>query len=157
MFLFGMGLFTTKGITSLSKVIVARPRPMICLEPELADQRKEKDYDFDYNSFVSGHTSSAFFSCAFLNLRLRAIMRRELHPNDYRNWRWAPPALLFGWASFVGWSRIHAYRHYVSDVLAGAAVGMLLAELFYNFGDNGDDREELNGGAPLFIQWRYSF
>ena len=55
-------------------------------------------------------------------------MRQELHAGEYRDYRWAPPTVLFSWASFVGWSRIHAYKHFVSDVMVGAAVGVLPAE-----------------------------
>jgi membrane-associated phospholipid phosphatase len=157
MFLFGMGLFTTKGITGLAKSIVARPRPLLCLEPDLAAGREVAKYSYDHSSFFSGHTSGAFFSCAFLNLRLRAIMRSELHDSEYRNYRWAPPTLLFGWATFVGWSRIHAYKHYVSDVVVGAAVGTLMAELFYSFADDYDQSSGADNPAPMLIFYSYSF
>jgi membrane-associated phospholipid phosphatase len=62
-------------------------------------------------------------------------MRHELSTDEYNGWNWAPPALLFSWASVVGWSRIHAYRHFFTDVAAGALVGFLMAELFYSFND----------------------
>ena len=135
MFLFTTGILATKGMTSLAKGIVSRQRPLPCLEPGIAELRDSIDYSYDHNSFFSGHVSGAFFATTFLNKRLRSIMRRELTPDEYDSWSWAPPALLFSWASVVGWSRIHAYKHFFTDVAAGALAGFLMAELFYSFND----------------------
>ena len=116
LFLFTAGLTATKGITSLAKGIVARPRPLACLpaEPVLSEEELARPYY--QRSFFSGHTSSAFFAVTFANKRIRSVMRGEMSASEYRDWRWAPPALLFGWASFVGWSRIHVWKHFLSDV-----------------------------------------
>jgi len=59
-------------------------------------------------SFPSGHTSSAFQGAAFLHRRY--------------GWDEAWPHYIA--AGFVGYSRVHAKRHYVRDVIAGAAVGI---------------------------------
>ncbi|UCE24833.1 MAG: phosphatase PAP2 family protein [Candidatus Zixiibacteriota bacterium] len=136
LFLYSTGLLVTEGVTYLSKGLFARERPLPRLHADIAALRKEVDISYDRQSFFSGHTSGAFFAAAFVNKRLRSIMRTELSDGEYRNWRWASPVLMYGWASFVGWSRIHAYKHYVSDILAGALAGYLLAELFYSFGDD---------------------
>lgn len=157
LFLYSTGLLATKGVTGLLKNIVARPRPLLCLEPDLASQRAEIDYRYDRQSFVSGHTSSAFFASAYLNLRLRAIMRHELHSAEYREYRWVPPTVLFSWASFVGWSRIHAYKHFVSDVVVGAAVGVLMAELFYNFANDPRNTANESSKAPILVSYRWTF
>lgn len=61
------------------------------------------------HSFPSGHATLAFTGAEFI--------RKEY------GWRWAAPA--YGAAGFVGWSRVHAKRHYTRDVVAGALVGML--------------------------------
>jgi PAP2 superfamily len=61
------------------------------------------------HSFPSGHTSMAFAGAEFL--------RKQY------GWRWGAPAYVA--ASFVGWSRVEARRHYTQDVLAGALIGML--------------------------------
>ena len=61
------------------------------------------------NSFPSGHTTLAFASASYIHHRYgldEAIL----------------PYIL---ASFVGYSRIQADKHYVHDVLAGAAIGIL--------------------------------
>ncbi|HEB56027.1 MAG TPA: phosphatase PAP2 family protein [Gammaproteobacteria bacterium] len=60
-------------------------------------------------SFPSGHTSAAFQGAAFIQMRY--------------GWKYALPA--YAAASFVGWSRIRANKHYPVDVLAGAAIGIL--------------------------------
>ena len=138
LFLFLSGITATKGVTDIAKGIVRRSRPYMTLAP--IDQLEPRGVRSDRTSFFSGHASAAFFSAAYLNLRLRSIMRIELSPAEYHDWRWAPPTVLFGWASFVGLSRIHAYKHYPSDVLIGAAAGYLIAELFYSLGERGSSR-----------------
>lgn len=151
MFLYLSGLTATKGITDMVKGLVRRERPLPCLEPGIASQREEVDYGFDQQSFFSGHTSGAFFAMAFTNIRVRSIMRQELTSDEYRDWRWAPPALFYSWASLVGWSRIHAYRHFFTDVLAGAAAGILMAELFHSFQNEVDINEanQTNASPPM--------
>ena len=135
LFLFSTGLIATKGITDLAKGIVARPRPLPCLEPELARLRTNIDHAYDHNSFFSGHASSAFFAMTFLNKSIRAIMRNEMTPEKYNKYSWLSPATAFSWATFVGWTRIHAYKHFPTDIIVGAAAGILMAELFYSFND----------------------
>ena len=156
MFLYTSGLVATKGITGICKGLVARPRPNTGLEPEIS-KRPKRSYAHNHQSFFSGHTSSAFFAMAFLNKRSRSIMRRELTSNEYRSWRWAPPSLLFGWASFVGLSRIHAHKHYLSDVLAGALAGYLMAELFYSFGDEDGVAGNSDNAEQMLVRITFAF
>ncbi len=153
--LYVSGLIATKGITDLHKGLFARPRPLLHLYPELAAKRQHSDWSYDHHSFFSGHASGSFFAATFLNLRLRQIMRQELTGKEYRDWRWLSPTLLYGWASFVGWTRIHAYKHYLSDVLVGAATGWLIAELFYHLAPEPSG----NGIAttPMFVRLSFSF
>jgi undecaprenyl-diphosphatase len=63
-------------------------------------------------SFPSGHTASSFASAWILSTV----------------WPTRAPAF-FGLASLVGYSRIYLGAHYPGDVLSGAFLGMLLAEL----------------------------
>jgi len=60
------------------------------------------------HSFPSGHTSSAFQGAAFIHKRY--------------GWEYAITPYLG--ATFVGYSRVHANKHHVFDVVAGAALGM---------------------------------
>lgn len=63
-------------------------------------------------SFPSGHTTMAFFGAGFINKRY--------------GWKYGFPALVA--AGFVGYSRWQIKKHWVSDIVAGAAIG-----LFYNW------------------------
>lgn len=60
-------------------------------------------------SFPSGHSSLAFATAATLSIQ-------------YHKWYVTVPAYL--WASSVGYSRMYLGKHYPSDVLAGAAIGI---------------------------------
>jgi len=66
------------------------------------------------NSFPSSHTSFAFMGASFLQRRYGR--------------KFAIPA--YAAAVFVGYSRVAADRHYVEDVLAGAAIGYASSYFF---------------------------
>lgn len=76
------------------------------------------------NSFPSGHTAAAFSGAAFLQTRY--------------GWRYGVPA--YALATFVGYTRIQAEKHYTDDVVAGASIAMLSNWLFTT---------PLNNGAVL--------
>jgi len=60
-------------------------------------------------SFPSGHTSTAFAAAAVVD----------------HHYGWKASLLAYGTATFVGLSRIDTSKHYLSDVVAGAAVGYI--------------------------------
>lgn len=157
LFLYSAGLLTNKGINDIFKGLVARPRPYYAMEQEINGNTRQPFRSYDMTSFYSGHTSSAFFSTTYLNLRIRSTLRREMSPEDYRNWRWFSPVLLYGWSSLVGWSRIHAYKHHFSDVLIGALAGYLFAELFYSLGDDFSKKTGDSNDAYQLIKIRFTF
>lgn len=75
----------------------------------------------DHKSLPSGHASSSFAPAAFLYYRYGA--------------EYGVPAFIA--ATFVSYTRVEARKHYVTDVLAGAAVGILSAKYFTTkFGEN---------------------
>jgi membrane-associated phospholipid phosphatase len=150
--LFVSGLLLTEGVTNLAKTIVARPRPYLTLEPELSVGRTHIDPDDDRRSFFSGHVSSSMFSAVYLNKRIRHIMKDRMSAAGYHRWRWAPPSLLFSWTAFVGWSRIHAYKHYFSDVVVAAAVGGVIGEFFFRMGDGELARKLSLNASPTSVQ-----
>jgi membrane-associated phospholipid phosphatase len=154
LFLFGSGALATKGVTDLTKGIFKRQRPYAYLESDQLTGREAQTYD--YTSFFSGHASSAFYSMTFVNKRTRSIMRHRLTPGEYGDWKWLPPVIFYGWASFVGLSRIQAYKHYTTDVAVGALVGWLVGELFFAFND---DPTASGGGesAPMMISFSLKF
>jgi hypothetical protein len=152
------GTLATKGVTDFFKGVVSRQRPLLSIEPELAATRPDPDHAHDHQSFFSGHASSAFYAMTFLNLRIRDVMRREMDPDDYRGRRWIPSTLCFGWASYVAFSRVQAYQHYFTDVLAGALVGYLFGELFYSMADNTASEDKgSDASTPLYFQIRVGF
>jgi membrane-associated phospholipid phosphatase len=134
LFLFTSGLVTTKGITNITKGLFRRERPYVYLNNESTNNGGSSYHSSNYQSFFSGHTSTAFYSMTYLNLRIRSIMRDRMTSDEFNKYHWLPPVVLYGWSSFAGWSRMHAYKHYLSDVIAGAFVGYIIGDLFYSFG-----------------------
>ncbi|MBR3412052.1 MAG: phosphatase PAP2 family protein [Bacteroidales bacterium] len=80
--------------------------------------RVERPYDGVYNSFPSGHTVTAFLGAE--------ILRRE-YGEEY------PAIAVAGYtvATGIGVMRMYNNRHWASDVLAGAGIGILSASLMY--------------------------
>ena len=70
---------------------------------------KERPNGHCCESFPSGHTTAAFSGAMFIHQRYGS--------------RYGIPSLLL--ASFVGYSRVHAKKHYWIDVFCGAAIGIL--------------------------------
>jgi membrane-associated phospholipid phosphatase len=64
--------------------------------------------------FPSGHTAAAFAGASFIQRRY--------------GWRYGIPA--YGMAAFVAWSRVDADKHYVEDVVGGAALAIVSTYLF---------------------------
>jgi hypothetical protein len=71
-----------------------------------------------HNSFPSGHTAQAFAAATFFT---------EEYGKQYK---WTP-YLAYGIASSVGLMRVANNRHYISDVLAGAGIGIISTEVAY--------------------------
>jgi len=68
----------------------------------------------DKYSFPSGHTSISFQSAAFMHKR----------------YGFKKSIPLYAAASFVGYSRVESDNHYVEDVIAGAAIGIVSSFYF---------------------------
>ncbi|MEW5874409.1 MAG: phosphatase PAP2 family protein [Candidatus Zixiibacteriota bacterium] len=147
---FVSGVLTTKAVTDLTKRLAHRPRPC-CVEGICPENGNTDDDPSHGHSFFSGHASSAFYTATFLNLRLRREMRMNWTSDEYRIGRVASPILCFGWAGFVGLSRIHADRHFFTDVLAGALAGTLVGELYYQLAYESPDGGMANDELPLFV------
>ena len=113
--------FLIAGVSTAGlKMITGRTRP------DFFNHWKGPDYYFktnaaingycpEYNSFPSGHTSTAF--------SIATIFAKQ-----YSNKKWVP-VVSYGLASMVGVTRIIENRHWASDVLAGAALGYLCGNL----------------------------
>jgi membrane-associated phospholipid phosphatase len=95
----------------------------------------------DNKSFPSGHTSVSFAAAATLEKRY--------------GWKAGLPALAV--ASFVGLARVQADKHYIHDVVAGAAIGSISGLLLTS---RHDDRVRLtpwsaHGGGGFDVALRF--
>ena len=96
---------STRLVTSLVKHFVQRDRPpAVVLDPKPLLEVPTT------SSFPSGHTSTSF-ACAYVISRLAP--------------RLTVPVYVL--AALIGFSRIYVGVHYPLDVLAGAALGLLVA------------------------------
>ena len=76
--------------------------------------KKERPDKSDYDSFPSAHSSLTFQSSTFIHKRY--------------GFKYAViPYLL---SSYVAYTRVYADKHYVEDVIVGAAIGMLSSYFF---------------------------
>lgn len=107
----GLGVALTYGINTVAtfglKYAVARPRPAVTY-PGVLDPLD----DLTKNSFPSGHTSNAFSTATIISIQ-------------YPKWYVVVPSYTV--ASLTAYSRMHMGVHYPSDVITGAAVGVLSA------------------------------
>jgi len=97
-------------ITLVLKKVVARARPKLLFEQDLYGLVAPFTKGGAYNSFPSSHTLTAFAVAAAISV---------ISP------RWRVPALFV--ATLVGVSRLINRAHYLSDVLAAAAIGIFVA------------------------------
>lgn len=125
-------------ITTGGKVVTGRLRP-----DESTTQYAFKPFTH-YESFPSGHATVAFA----LATSLADEIRRP----------WAS-ALLYAGATGTAWSRLNDHRHWLSDVLAGATVGITASNFIegrWRFFGLGPPRFLVSpNGARL--EWRAAF
>ncbi len=96
--------------TFLVKSIVGRARPYKELG---AGNFEHFTIDNDFSSYPSGHTTIAF--------ALATVLADRIESN------WATP-LLYGFAASTGIARIYKDKHWLSDVILGAAIGTISAK-----------------------------
>jgi membrane-associated phospholipid phosphatase len=106
-----VGLHDRRGTGQFLEAFVVTVAATGALKLTVARERPDGSDD---NSFPSGHTSAAFQGASFIHFRYG--LAKGL------------PA--YAGAVFVGFSRVYADKHYVSDVLAGAALGTLSSWVF---------------------------
>ncbi len=121
--------------TELVKNTVRRPRPD----------------GGDTKSFFSGHTSTAFVTSAFLYREADDLLDQNMEAGFSRDaLKMTSFTVLYGWAAYVGYSRMADNKHYLTDVVVGAAVGTLLGNVVYDHYFGGD-AEQLPMIGPGFI------
>ena len=100
--LYGLSSILAGGIISKTKIITARERP---------DHSNNR-------SFPSGHTQTAFVAAEFLH-------------QEYKNQSVWISIGGYSAATFVGIARVYNNKHWVSDVVAGAGIGILSTKVVY--------------------------
>jgi membrane-associated phospholipid phosphatase len=103
---------------SLAMVFVRIPKNLLGRKrPDAWPPSTPTDWDgpFKGAAFPSGHTTAAFAVASVV-------------ANQYRNHKWVP-VTAYTVASLAGLSRIYENRHWLSDVVAGAAIGTVIGNL----------------------------
>ena len=100
-----------KGLLQLGEALAVSVATSYALKYTVKKTRPDGS---DNRSFPSNHTGFSFAGATFLQKRY--------------GWEWGVPAYVV--SSYVAWGRVHARRHDVWDVLAGAAIGVGSGLLF---------------------------
>jgi membrane-associated phospholipid phosphatase len=134
--LFSVGL---AGITSGAIKELGRVRPADTRDPDVFKPFTRNE------SFPSGHTTVAF--------ALAASLSEEIHAG------WAT-ALLYAGATGTAWSRLNDHRHWFSDVLGGAAVGITAAKVVegrWRIFGLGPPKVLIEPGGAARVEWTVRF
>ncbi len=115
---FTSGFALNGGLTWGIKGLVSRPRPYVYYGTTGSPEKTKA-----WRSFISGHASAAFYTASFLHLAWQ-----KNHTGSPRQ-RVILPVLLYSSATYVAWSRLEIDRHYFTDLIAGAAVGVAVGYL----------------------------
>ncbi|HET6763580.1 MAG TPA: phosphatase PAP2 family protein [Longimicrobiaceae bacterium] len=134
-------------LTTGIKLVAGRARPYVdTSNPHNFKLMRGRTSDA-YQSFPSGHTSTAFAAATALTAEAG-----EWRPRD----RWIVGGVTYTLATLTGISRIYNNYHWASDVMAGAALGTVtgLAVVRYNHihQDNSLNRKLIpkgNRGIPI--------
>lgn len=139
-----VGVVAASTASGILKATAGRARPWVSPgDSDVLAPLRALGGDTGYTSFPSGHTTAAFALAASLSAELR------------RRWPEAAPAApvaLYTAASLTGFARVFHDRHWVTDVLAGAAlghwVGTRVVERAHSDAGPGTTLEPLVGRGP---------
>lgn len=111
-----IAIVSTGLLANVVKIIFGKARPILLKKEEIFGFHWfVSPTAYDYQSFPSGHTTTAFTIATVLTL---------MFP---RYW----PAF-YGYGVAMALSRVLSWNHYVSDVIAGAMFGTIVTLLLYN-------------------------
>jgi hypothetical protein len=109
---------------------------------------RERPDGHGINSFPSGHTATAFMCAQMLHREYGETVSPWISVAGY------------GLAATTGIFRVIANRHWCSDVMAGAAIGILSTELAYEltdilFGEHGIKRPVVVADIDETTRWKF--
>ena len=111
----GEAVFVGLVATGLLKTTLGRARPWVTGGTDPAAFDFPKGFTRDaYQSFPSGHTTTAFAAAAAATVELSRWYPRST---------WIVGPVLYGGAALAGLSRMYEDKHWASDVVMGAAIG----------------------------------
>lgn len=149
------GIITFGGRTLLKKA-VSRPRPYMYFD----SYPQEKVDDGDWNeSFPSGHTTMCFMSASYVT-----YMFSTRYPDS--PWRLPLSLSAYGLAAATGAMRMASGNHFLTDVLAGAALGTATGfiipwvhdQICAKLGVRNDSRISFSSGlSPFSLTFKVNF
>mgnify|MGYP001601172921 CR=1 FL=1 len=114
------------GITTyIIKGFAGRARPFVTSDTNSHDFKFARGFrQDDYTSFPSGHVTIAFAAASTASEEISYLWPHASH-------LWTPA--LYTVASLVGVARVYEDKHWASDVVAGAAVGVLVSRVVVRY------------------------
>lgn len=108
----------------------------LCTEIIKGIVHKDRPDNSDSRSFFSGHSSNTFAASTFIYRELKDFYDDWDVTSDNEILNKSLTALsfttLYGWSGYVAYSRIKDNKHYLLDVLLGAAVGVAISNFLYD-------------------------
>ena len=112
----GEAVLVGLGVTGLLKATLGRARPHVAGHDNPHTFRFLKGFTGDdYQAFPSGHTTTAFAVASAVTAETSEWWPRST---------WIVGPVLYGGAALVGLSRMYEDKHWASDVVTGAAIGV---------------------------------
>jgi membrane-associated phospholipid phosphatase len=112
----------TSLVAQVIKYFADAPRPSLYFHDQWSRVHVVTGVDIlTYNSFPSGHTTSAFSAAVVITYLCK-------------NKGWGVPALLV--AILVGYSRMYLTQHFFEDVMAGSVIGVIVTVFWLSWLDN---------------------
>ncbi|KPM32114.1 Phosphoesterase PA-phosphatase related protein [Croceitalea dokdonensis DOKDO 023] len=132
-------LSTTSALFTLTAGLVDRPRPLVFSEDAPLDRRLRKT---SKRSFYSGHVAASATALFFA-----AKIYNDFYPNSpLRHYFWVAA---FSVPATIGYLRVKAGKHYLSDIVLGYALGALTGYLVPELHKKTDNRFKLNGSTEM--------
>ena len=137
------------GTSFALKSVLGRGRPYISADTNPRNFQPGRGFkSASYQSFPSGHSTAAFAAAAAVSAETSEWWPRT---------RWVIGPIVYAGASLVGVSRMYDDKHWASDVVMGAAVGVFagLKTVRFNHTHAGNriDRWLLGDGKKAHLQF----